>query len=73
MKLMGNLINFLTGFRKFTMAILFIAVSLTLLLTRFITGSEFILTTRDVVVAFITANVGEHIVGAVKEWIKKKK
>ena len=73
MKLMGNLINFLTGFRKFTMAILFITVSLTLLLTRFITGSEFILTTRDVVVAFITANVGEHIVGAVKEWIKKKK
>ena len=68
-----EMINFLSGFRKFTMAIIFILVSLALLAMKFITGSEFISTTRDVVVAFMATNVGEHIIGAVKEWIKKKK
>lgn len=61
------------GVRKFVLAILFIAIALTLMLTRFITGSEFITTTRDVVVAFIGANIGEHVINAVKGWINAKK
>lgn len=60
------------GVRKFVLAILFIGIALTLMLTNYITGNEFIMTTRDVVVAFIGANLGEHVIEAIKGWIKKK-
>lgn len=68
-----DVISFLTGFRKFTMAVLFLVIALILLVVHYISGSEFITTSRDVVVAFMATNVGEHIIGAVKQWITKKK
>lgn len=67
-----HFLNFLTGFRKFTMAVIFLIIALVLLFIHYVTGTEFITTSRDVVVAFMATNVGEHIIKAVREWVKKK-
>jgi len=61
------------GVRKFVLALLFITLGLGLMLFNFITGNEFIMTTRDVVVAFIGANIGEHVIETIKDWIKVNK
>ena len=67
-----ELVTFLTGFRKLSMGVLFMAITLTLLLFGKVSGSEFITTNRDVIVAFMATNVCAKIIGVTKEWIKNK-
>jgi len=66
-------IQFLTGFRKLTMGVLFMGVTLLLLFLGKVSGSEWISTNRDVVVAFLATNIAAKIVGATQQWLKKKK
>jgi len=68
-----EMIQFLNGFRKLSMGVLFMAVTLTLLFLGKVSGSEFITTNRDVIVAFMATNVAAKIIHATVEWIKKKK
>lgn len=68
-----ELIHFLTGFRKLSMGVLFMAITLLLLFLGKVNGSEFISTNRDVVVAFFATNICAKLIGVTKEWIKKKK
>jgi len=48
-------------------------VTLTLLWLGKVSGSEWITTNRDVIVAFMATNIAAKIIGATKEWLKKKK
>lgn len=68
-----NLVHFLTGFRKLSMGVLFMAVTLVLLFLGKVTGSEFITTNRDVIVAFMATNVVSKLIGVTKEWLTKKR
>lgn len=72
MQLIKDFIAFLTGFRKFLMGILFMTVTLVLLIFGLVTGSEFISTNRDVVVAFMATNICAKMINTTKDWIKKK-
>lgn len=55
------------------MGLLFMVVTLGLLWLGKVTGSEWIETNRDVVVAFISANIAAKLIHVAQEWIKKKK
>jgi len=68
-----DFVRFLTGFRKLSMGVLFMSITLVLLFLGKVSGSEFITTNRDVIVAFMASNVAAKIVGATVAWIKKKK
>ena len=68
-----DFVHFLTGFRKLFMGVLFMVVTLTLLIIGKVSGSEFITTNRDVIVAFMATNVAAKIIGVTKEWLAKKK
>ena len=63
--------KFLTGFRKWTMSIIFLTVAVVLLLTGFIPKETWLDNVSEVMVAFMATNVGEHIINAVKGWVKK--
>ena len=63
----------LTGFRKFTMAIIFLVVAVTLLLYGVIPADDWMKHASSVIVAFMATNVGEHIISVGKEWIREKK
>jgi len=73
MTVFKTFIHLLTGFRKLSMGVLFMSVTLSLLFLGKVSGSEFITTNRDVIVAFMATNVAAKIIGATKEWLKKKK
>jgi len=66
------MIQLLVGVRKLLVALLFMGVGLILLALNYVTGSEFISTSRDVVVAFMAINMGEHIAQTIAGWGKKK-
>jgi hypothetical protein len=73
MHLAKNLLHLLTGFRKLLFGLIFMGVTLTLLIIGKVSGSEFITTNRDVVVAFIAANIGAKIIEVTRTWLTKKK
>ncbi len=66
-------LQYLTGVRKLFLGLTFMSITLTLLLVGYIDGTAFITTNRDVVVAFMTANVLGKLIHMGKEWVKKKK
>jgi len=68
-----DFVQFITGFRKLFMGVLFMTTTLVLLFLGKVNGSEWISTNRDVVVAFITANIAAKIIGATRDWFSKKK
>jgi hypothetical protein len=68
-----DIVEFLTGFRKLSMGVLFMVTTLILLFLGKVSGSEFITTNRDVIVAFMATNVCSKIIGATVAWLKKKK
>ena len=73
MSVFKKFITLLTGFRKLSMGVLFMTITLTLLFLGKISGSEFISTNRDVVVAFMASNVAAKIIQATRDlWTKKK-
>ena len=65
--------KFLTGFRKFTMSLIFLLVAIILLMAGEIPKEDWLKYVSDVMVAFMATNVGEHIINVVKDWVKNKK
>lgn len=64
--------KFLTGFRKWTMSIIFLIVAVTLLLMGEIPEKDWLDNVSEVMVAFMATNVGEHIINVGKTWIGGK-
>ena len=64
--------RFLVGFRKFTVAIIFLVVSLGLLLGGVVTGGDFMKYNSSVIVAFMATNIGEHLLEIGKTWVNEK-
>lgn len=67
------MLNWLVGFRKFTIVVLAIILATTFLLTGHIPGSDYVKALGVIVSAFCATNIGEHLVSTAKEWIKQKK
>ena len=67
------MLNWLVGFRKFTVVILAITLTTIFLLTGHIPGSDYAKALGVIVSSFCAMNVGEHLVDAAKNWIKKDK
>ena len=65
-------VQLFVGVRKMIMGLIFMAIGLTLLGLKFINGTLFMETSRDVVVAFMATNLAEHIAEAIKNWSKNK-
>jgi len=63
----------LFGFRKFFIVLLAICLATIFLLTHHLDGKTFGDVLKGVVVAFVTANVGEHITKLLKDVFKKDK
>jgi len=70
---MKDFIHFLTGFRKMSMGLLFMSVTLMLLFLGKVSGSEFISTNRDVIVAFMATNIAAKLIEVTRTWLTKKK
>lgn len=64
--------EWLTGFRKFTMAIIFLAVAVVLLVTGLVPPNDWLKHVGAVMTAFMATNVGEHLIQIGKEWIQRR-
>ena len=64
--------GFLNGFRKWSMAIIFLAVAVVLLVFEQVPSVDWMDNVSEVMVAFMATNVGEHILNVTKEWVKGK-
>jgi len=64
--------KWLVGFRKFTVVIIFLCVSLGLLLAELMTGSEWVQYNSQVVIAFMATNVGERLLNLGKDYFRDK-
>ena len=67
-----NFIGLLNGYRKFTIYLLLIIVSIVFRLTNFINGAEFVDLLKGTGIAFFATNGVEHMAKTVQEWVKKK-
>lgn len=70
---MKKFLNGLNGFRKWSMVLIFIIISTTLLVLEYIPGTDWMSQMAIIMSAFMATNIGEHIVGAVKDWGESKK
>lgn len=66
------MLKVLTGYRKFTMAVLFLLVAILLLTAGTIPKDDWLKHVSSVMIAFMATNVGEHIISVGKEWINEK-
>ena len=64
--------KFLIGFRKWTMAVIFLLVAVVLLVTGVIEQKDWLDNVAEVMVAFMATNVGEHIIKVGKDWIAER-
>ena len=62
----------LIGLRKFTYGLIFLAISLILLMFDIVTGPDWIKYNKEVAVAFMATNIGEHLINLGKEYFKDK-
>lgn len=67
-----NIINFLNGFRKFTIMAILIAIAIVFRVLDYLSGKEMVELLSSTSVAFMSANGVEHVVKAVAEWAKGK-
>ena len=63
---------FLIGFRKWILVVVFFLVSLGLLWKGILDGKSWLEVNRDVLVAFIGSNIGEHMINFGKLWLESK-
>ena len=60
----------ITGFRKFIMALVFLATAVALLLAGYIPSEGWLADVGSVMTAFMATNLGEHIIEIGKKWIE---
>ena len=63
--------NWFVGYRKFAITIICIILLTTLLLSGYVEGKSFAIALSQIIVAFVTANGAEHLIGLGKEYINK--
>lgn len=73
MSLFTDFIQFINGFRKWSIMMILIIIGVSFRITGYLTGTEMVDLLRFTGVAFMSANSVEHIGKAVLEWIKQKK
>lgn len=71
-KWLNNVIQFLNGFRKFSVMVLLMLIGVGFRISGHISGQEFVELLRYTVVAFMGTNALEHMSNAVVEWVKSK-
>lgn len=71
-KKLAEWINVVFGFRKMLLVLILYAVGIIFRLKNLISGSEMVDLFKSVTVAFMTANMGEHITTTVKDYISSK-
>lgn len=64
--------KYLIGFRKFTMGATFLLVTLILLLNDVVSSGDFMKHNKEVIVAFMATNIGEHLINIGKKYIDDK-
>ena len=69
---MGNAFAFLTGFRKFTVMVAFMAIMVLFRVLDYVNGQEFAENLQLAVVAFMGTNLGEHLIQLGKDWVQGK-
>jgi len=65
--------KWLNGFRKWSMAVIFLTVAVALLLVGAIPSVDWLSNVKDVMVAFMATNIGEHLISTVKGWYEQRK
>lgn len=65
-------IQFLNGFRKWSVMMLLVLSGIIFRITGYLTGTEMVDLLRYTAVAFFSANSIEHVTKGVVEWLKKK-
>ena len=63
----------LVGYRKWSMAVLFLATAIIMRVTGYIPDTGWLEAVKDAMVAFFAGNLTEHIVTIVKAKIEEKK
>ena len=66
-------LQFLNGFRKFSVIVGFMIVMVAMRLTNYTNGAEFAENLQLAVVAYMGANISEHIIDVTKQWLNSKK
>lgn len=64
--------KYLVGLRKFTYGMIFLIVSLILLMFDIVEGQDWVKYNKEVAVAFMATNIGEHIINVAKTWVDDK-
>lgn len=72
MSLMYKIINFLNGFRKFTVMFMLIVIGTIFLVTKHLNGAEFVELLKYTAIAYMGSNGLEHMTNAVKDFLKNK-
>jgi len=67
-----DVLQFINGFRKWTVMILLILLASVFRIFDYISGKEMVDLLRYVGVAFMATNGLEHMMKAVKTWVQKK-
>lgn len=67
-----NFLNFLNGFRKWTIMAAILIASLVFLVTGHLTGAELVDLHKITIPAFMGTNVAEHLIKSTGEWLKGK-
>jgi len=70
MSCLKRTIDFINGFRKWTVMILVLLVAVVFRIVDYVDGAQFVDLLKGTVIAFFTANVGEHVVNVIKEKFK---
>lgn len=63
--------GFLLGFRKWTLAVIYLVIAVALLLAGKIPKEDWLGEVTKVVTAFMATNVGEHLLAIGKDWVAK--
>lgn len=69
---MKNFLGFLNGFRKLFICIVVVILSTVFLVTKDITGAEWVSVMTVTVPSYFAGNIGEHLTNTVKDFLAKK-
>lgn len=67
-----QVLQFLNGFRKWTVMAAVLAVGVIFRIVGFVSGAEFVELLSTTAVAFFGTNAAEHLIKTVGQWIKSK-
>ena len=69
---MNKFLGFLNGFRKLTVCFVVLLLSTIFLVTKDISGAEWVSVITITVPSYFAGNIGEHLTNTVKDFLAKK-